>query len=156
MWREGEKGKQMWFKDFFHLIFKTTSHHPNSIPAGVNWSSAIDCSGSRARSVHEAYWNHILIWYIIESFINNFCSLLQFLKLKTIRHKETPWILKWTMQISTQVCWDGPSDSGVCWSMQRLVGLMPHHQTPSLRGLRDTTGGTPFCDMVRSEDHVKL
>lgn len=65
--RESRCGSEIFF---FLLIFKTISHHPNSTPPGVNWSSAIDCSGSRARSDHETFCNNILICYIIESSTN--------------------------------------------------------------------------------------
>lgn len=69
--------------------------------------------------------------------MNRFCSLWQFLKLRTIRDGGAPLILKWTTRISAQVfSGAAPSDPGVCFAMQSC-GLMSCHQGPSLRGLRD-------------------
>lgn len=149
VWREGEKGKQMCSEMFFHLISKTISHHPNSTPAGVSWSSAIDCSGSRARSVHET-WNNVLICYMI--FVHRY-SFLNW-KLSGVgehhgfwnrQHKsQHRYVVEMALQILGFVA---PCRN--LWCSCHIIRVL-------LSEGWHTKGEIPFCDMVRSEDCVKL
>lgn len=91
----------MWFRDFFHLIFKTISHHPNFTPAGVTWSSAINCrSRSRARSVHDPFETTSSFVTQMKALWIIFWSLWQFLKLKLSGMGEHHWF--WSGQHKSQ------------------------------------------------------
>lgn len=156
VWREGEKGKQMWFRDFFFLlIFKTISHHLDSTPPGVNWSSAIDCSGSRARSDHETFCNNILICYIIES-STNFVHCYSFWnwKLSGMGEHHGFWNRlhksqhRYFVEVALQVLrFAAPyRDLWCSWHIIRVLLSQGWH----------TRGEIPLCNIVRSEDCMKL